>query len=156
MVFSGEGQRTMAEVVRLGLRTFGLVLFAVVAMATTGEAGGKVPGTLGVRDALTLPNHSGRIEAQGAVKAAGPPLSGVVLHLQIDGKEIATGKTSESGQVSFDYLPKMRGTNMISVSVDPGAPIAAEKVDATLCVWERRRPILVVELEALIQPSLTS
>ncbi len=142
----------MAEVVGLGLRIVGFVLFSVLALATTGEAAGKVPGTLIVRDALTLPNHSVRIEAQVAVKTAGPPLSGVVLHLQIDGKEVATAKTSESGQVSFDYLTKMRGTNVISVSVDPDAPIAAEKVDATLCVWERRRPIVVVELDALIQP----
>lgn len=143
----------MAEVVGPGLRVVGFVFLAVVALATIGEAAGKVPGTLIVRDALTLPNHSVRIEAQVAVKTAGPPLSGVVLHLQIDGKEVATAKTSESGQVSFDYLAKMRGTNVISVLVDPDAPIAAEKVDATLCVWERRRPIVVVEVDALIQPA---
>ena len=141
----------MAEVGGLGLRIVGFVLFAVVALATTGEAAGKVPGTLIVRDALTLPNHSVRIEVQVAVKTAGPPLSGVVLHLQIDGKEVATGKTGESGQVSFDYLAKMRGTNVISVLIDQEAPIAAEKVDATLCVWERRRPIVVVEVDALVQ-----
>ena len=146
----------MAEVVRLALRTFGLALFAAVAMAATGEAAGKVPGTLILRDALTLPNHSVRIEAQVAAKAAGPSLSGVVLHLQIDGKEVATGKTNESGQVSFDYLAKMRGTNVISVSIDLDAPIAAERANATLCVWERRRPIVVVELDALIQPAPAS
>ena len=143
----------MTEEVHSGWRTLGLALLATLAMATSSEAAGKASGTLIVRDALTLPNHSVRIEAQVAVKAAGPPLSGVVLHLQIDGKEIATGTTSESGQVSFEYLAKMRGTNVISVSVDPNAPIAAETVDATLCVWERRRPIVVVEVDALIQPA---
>lgn len=146
----------MAQRVHLRLRIVGFMLFAVVALATTGEAAEKVPGTLIVRDVLTLPNHSVRIEAQVVVKTAGPSLSGVVLHLQIDGKEVATGKTSESGQVSFEYLAKMRGTNVISVSVDPDAPIAAENVDATLCVWERRRPIVVVEVDALIQPASSS
>ena len=148
--------RPREEVVRLALRVCGLALFAAVAMATSGGAAGKVPGALIVRDALTLPNHAVRIEAQVAAKAAGPPLSGVVLHLQIDGKEVATGKTNEAGQVSFDYLAKMRGTNVISVSVDPDAPIAAEKANATLCVWELRRPIVVVELDALVQPALAS
>ncbi|ULA58382.1 MAG: conserved exported protein of unknown function [Nitrospira sp.] len=146
----------MAEGVRLGLRTFGVALLAAVALATPAEAAGKIPGTLIVRDALTLPNHAVRIEAQVAVKATGAPLSAVALHLHIDGKEVATGKTNEGGQVSFDYLAKMRGTNVISVSVDPEAPIAAEKADATLCVWERRRPIVVVEIDALIQPPLAS
>ena len=146
----------MAEVVGLGLRIFGVLLCAALALATTGEAAGKVPGTLILRDALTLPNHSVRIEAQVAVKAAGPPLSGLMLHLQIDGKDVATAKTNEGGQAAFDYLAKMRGTNVISVSIDPDAPIAAEKVDATLCVWERRRPIVVVELDALIQQSPAS
>lgn len=148
----------MADLFRLGVRTIGLVLFAAVATTTTGEAAEKVPGTLTVRDALTLPNRSVRIEAQVAVKtaAASPLLGAVVLHLQIDGKEVAIGKTNEAGQVSFDYLPKMRGTNVISVSVDAEAPIAAEKGAATLCVWERRRPIVVVELAALIQSAVAS
>lgn len=143
----------MAEVVSLGLRIFGVLLCAALALATTGEAAGKVSGTLILHDALTLPNHSVRIEAQVAVKAAGPPLSGLMLHLQIDGKDVATAKTNEGGRAAFDYLAKMRGTNVISVSIDPDAPVAAEKVDATLCVWERRRPIVVVELDALIQQS---
>ncbi|MGC4096543.1 MAG: hypothetical protein QM706_05450 [Nitrospira sp.] len=146
----------MAKVVGRGLRLVGLLLCAVVALATTGEAAGKVSGTLILRDALTLPNHSVQIEAQVAVKAAGPPLSGMKLHLQIDGKEVATAKTNEGGQASFDYLAKMRGTSVISVSIDPDAPIAAEKVNATLCVWERRRPIVVVELEALVQQAPAS
>ncbi len=146
----------MAEVFRLGCRSIGVVLLAVVAIVATGGAAEKVPGTLSVQDALTLPNHSVRIEAQVAVKtaAAAPPLSGIVLHLQIDGKDVALGQTNEVGKVSFDYLPKMRGTNVISVSIDSEARIGAEKVDATLCVWERRRPIVVVELAALVQSTL--
>jgi len=131
----------------------GLALCVALAMATPGEAAGKAPGTLMVRDALTLPNHPVRIEAQIALKApaAGPAVGGILLHMQIDGKEVAVGRTNEAGQASFDYLPKMRGTNVISVSVDAEAPIEAENSLATLCVWERRRPIVVVELAALIQ-----
>jgi hypothetical protein len=153
-----KAKRIMAKLPRLGWRIIGLVLFAVAALATVGETAEKVPGTLTVRDTLTLPNHPVRIEARVAAKTttASPPLSAIVLHLQIDGKEVAIGKTNEAGQVSFDYLAKMRGTNVISVSVDAEAPIAAEKVDATLCVWERRRPIVVVELAALIQPAPAS
>jgi hypothetical protein len=125
-------------------------------MGASGEAAEKVPGILTVQDALTLPNRSVRIEAQLSGKAApgSAPLGGVTLHLQIDGKPMATAKTNEGGQASFEYLPKMRGTNVITVSVDEAAPVVAEKRDATLCVWERRRPILMVEMTALIQPNI--
>ena len=147
----------MAESCRLGWR---ITLMAVVVWLTagaTGEAADKITGILRVRDVLTLPNHSVRIEAHltGKTSTGGSLLGGVALHLHIDGKEVATGKTNEAGQASFDYLPKMRGMNVITVSVDRAAPITAVNSDATLCVWERRRPILIVELEALIQPNVS-
>ncbi len=148
----------MTESFRLGLCRILVAVVVWLIAGAAGEAADKTAGVLTVRDALTLPNHLVRIEAQLTVTTStgGPPLGGVVLHLRIDGKEMTTGKTNDAGQASFDYLPKMRGTNVISVSVDEAAPIAAEKSDATLCVWERRRPILVVELATLIQPTLTS
>lgn len=145
----------MTQSLRLRPRAL-LVLLLSWAMGVSGEAAEKVPGILTVQDALTLPNHSVRIEAQLSGKAAlgSAPLGGVTLHLQIDGKPMTTAKTNEGGQASFEYLPKMRGTNVITVSVDEAAPVAAEKRDATLCVWERRRPILMVEMTALIQPNI--
>ncbi|MBP8116182.1 MAG: hypothetical protein KAY09_00490, partial [Nitrospira sp.] len=123
-------------------------------MAGTGEAAEKVQGILTVHDALTLPNHPVRIEAQLGGKAPGGSSlwGGVGLHLSIDGKPVAMAKTNESGHASFDYLAKMRGTYAVTVSVDDAASVAADKSDATLCVWERRRPIILVELAALIQP----
>lgn len=133
-------------------------LFVWVSAGSSSEAADKIAGLLTVRDALTLPNHSVRIEAR--LTAAGPvdnrPLGGVPLHLRIDGKDIAAGTTNEAGQVSFDYVPKMRGTNVISLSVDPAASVSAETREATLCVWERRRPIVLVEVESLMLVGSTS
>ena len=136
--------------------SFRQIFLAVVLLLTAGvaaEAADKTIGLLTVRDALTLPNHSVRIETRltGQGSTGNVPLGGVLLHLRIDGKEITTGKTNDAGEASFEYLPKMRGTNAISISVDDAAQVTAEQGDATLCVWERRRPILVVELAALIQ-----
>ncbi len=126
-------------------------------MGTAGEAADKVSGTLTVKDALTLPNQTVRIEAQLTDKtlAGGPARGGVSLQLHIDGKPVATAKTNEGGQAFFDYTPKMRGTNVITVSIDDAALVAAEKTEATLCVWERRRPILLVEMAAIMQPKLS-
>ncbi|HQW89879.1 MAG TPA: hypothetical protein PK478_08515 [Nitrospira sp.] len=148
----------MAEWLRLGSRTFLLLLLFGWTMAGTGEAAEKVQGILTVHDALTLPNHPVRIEAQLGGKAPGgsSPWGGVGVHLSIDGKAVATAKTNESGHASFDYLAKMRGTYVIAVSVDDAASVAADNGHATLCVWERRRPIILVELAALIQPAVSA
>ncbi|MGB4893967.1 MAG: hypothetical protein WBO94_05625, partial [Nitrospira sp.] len=148
----------MAKWLRLGSRTFLLLLLFGWTMAGTGEAAEKVQGILTVHDALTLPNHPVRIEAQLGGKAPGgsSPWGGVGVHLSIDGKAVATAKTNESGHASFDYLAKMRGTYVIAVSVDDAASVAADNGHATLCVWERRRPIILVELAALIQPAVSA
>lgn len=144
----------MAEWLRLGSRPIPLLLLLCWTLMGTGAAAEKVSGILSVRDALTLPNRSVRIEAHLAGKnsAAGALWSGVALQLQIDGRPVATAKTTEGGRASFEYLPKMRGMYVITVSVDDTAPVSAEKAQATLCVWERRRPILLVEMDALMQP----
>jgi len=155
MPFEKKVDSTMTEPLRLWSHRLLLALVFCWGLVATGEAADKVPGILMVKDALTLPNHSVRIDAQlgGKPSSGSPPWGGVALHLHIDGKPVATAKTNEGGKASFEYLPKMRGTNVMTVSVDEAAPVTAEKRDATLCVWERRRPILMVELAALMQPT---
>lgn len=138
---------------RFGLGVVLASLLLSICAGSRGEAADKIAGLLSVQDVLTLPNHPVRIEARltAAGQADKRPLGGVLLHLRIDGKDSATATTNEAGQVSFDYLPKMRGTNVLSLSVDPAASVSAETREATLCVWERRRPIVLVELESLMQ-----
>lgn len=159
------GRQQLLQPASVALYRFGLYfvvagLLLWTCVGTSSYAADKVAALLTVPDALTLPNHSVRIEAR--LNAAGQgdkrPLAGVLLHLRIDGKDIATATTNEAGQISFDYLPKMRGTNVINLSVDPAASVSAEPREATLCVWERRRPIVLVELESLMQsaPSATN
>lgn len=144
----------MAASFRRKLWLFRLILLLGWVLVSTAEAVEKTPGVLTVGDVLTLPNQSVRIEAQLGGKASGAsfPWGGVSVHLSIDGKSVATAKTDDSGQVSFEYLPKMRGNYVVTVSVDDAASVTAEKTDATLCVWERRRPIILVEMAALVQP----
>ena len=147
----------MAESLRLGLHGVLAVLLFCWAMSAPSEAADKVSALLTVRDVLTLPNQTVRIEAQlsGKTSPGGAAGSGISLQLHIDGKPVATAKTNEGGQAIFDYTPKMRGTHVITVSVDDAAPVAAEKTEATLCVWERRRPILLVEMSAIMQPNVS-
>ena len=148
----------MAESLRLGLHSIliGLLLCGVVTVPN--EAATQATGMLAVKDVLALPNQVARIEAQlfGRTPTGEETWAGVSLRLAIDGKHAETVKTNERGQAIFEYMPKMRGTYPITVSIDGIAPVSAETIQASLCVWERRRPILLVELEAIMQPNLSA
>ena len=119
---------------------------------------GTPSGMLTVNDVLTLPHETARIEARlsGRLPPGEAGWAGILLQLEIDGKPIATTKTDGSGEAVFHYRPSMRGINVIAVSVVKTEGVEAEKAEATLCVWERRRPILLIELDALMQPSPTA
>ncbi|MGZ9189503.1 MAG: hypothetical protein ACXW39_05545 [Nitrospira sp.] len=148
----------MSESLRLGLHSVLIGFLLCWVMSVPGEAAGQASGILTVKDVLALPNQTARIEAQlsGKTPAGGAAWAGVSLRLSIDGKPVATGKTNEGGEVIFEYMPKMRGTYIITVSIDGTASVSAETTQATLCVWERRRPILLVELAAIMQPNLSA
>lgn len=148
----------MAESLRPGSHWIFLIVLLGWMMGTLCEAADKVSGVLTVKDVLTLPNQAVRIEARlvGKALVGKPALEGVSLQLRIDGKPVATAKTNEGGQAFFEYTPKMRGTNVISVSINDSPSVEAGKADATLFVWERRRPILVVEIAALMRPNVAT
>ena len=141
----------------LCLRLRGVLTVLLLAWVITapGMAAGKTSGVLTVRDVLTLPNQTARIEVQlsGKTTAGDHGWGGVALQLYIDGKPVATAKTNEDGQAGFEYTPKMRGTNLMTVTVVESPSVEAEKGEGTLCVWERRRPILLVEMEAIMRPN---
>ena len=148
----------MSPSLRLGLQGVLTVILLCWVTSIPGEAVDKASGVLTVRDVLTLPNQTARIEARlsGKTSAGGSAWGGVTLKLHIDGKQVATAKTTEAGLAFFDYTPKMRGTYVMTVSVENAAPVSAEKTEATLCVWERRRPILLVEMAAIMQPNAST
>ncbi len=148
----------MAELRRLGLHSVLIVLVLCGVVSVRGEAATQVTGMLAVKDVLALPNQVAQIEAQllGKTPAGEAARAGVSLQLAIDGKPAGTVKTNERGQAIFEYVPKMRGTYRMTVSIDGIAPVSAETIQASLCVWERRRPMLLVELEAIMQPNLSA
>ena len=144
----------MATSLSLQLRgVFTILVFAWVWLAPV-IAAGTASGTLTVNDVLTLPHETARIEARlsGNVPAGGAGWGGVLLQMAIDGKPVATTKTNENGDAIFEYRPSTRGISSITIVVMKTESVEAEKAEATLCVWERRRPILLIELDALMQP----
>ena len=117
------------------------------------QAADKIAGTLSVKDALTMPGQSIRIEAKlvrnGLTGETG--LGGERLELVFEKKAVATAMTGGDGRAFFEYAPKMRGNYSVTVRLVSGPRVTAPESTATLAVWERRRPILLVEVAALME-----
>lgn len=118
----------------------------------------KIDGQLSVRDVLVLPGQPARIEAvltrSGLTGTQG--LGGEQIELVVEGKPVGRTMTGGDGRAFLDYTPKVRGNHDITAKLMPNPRVASPDAKALLGAWERRRPILLVEVAALMQPGKTS
>jgi hypothetical protein len=134
---------------RAGLFT---ILFFWTAAAIL-SAADKIPGTLTVHDSLTSPNQPATIEAtltqKGLLTETG--LGGEPIELLIAGKVVATAMTGGDGRAFLSYRPKAKGTVPFTVRVGDTPRVAVVEAGANLAVWERRNPIMAVEMASLME-----
>jgi hypothetical protein len=133
---------------------------AAFALAASGAgAAGKIDGQLFVRDVLVLPGQPARIEAvltRSGTLGARQGLGGEQLELVVGGKPVAKAMTGGDGRAFLDYTPKVRGNHEVTVRLLPNPRVASSEAKATVGAWERRRPILLVEVAAAMQPEKAS
>lgn len=137
-------------------RAWLLSLFVVSFNVCVAAATEKTNTALLVKDSLTSPNQSATIEAQliakGLLTTAG--LGGEPLELVVDGQVVATSMTGGDGKAFLSYTPKAQGLLPIQVRVGNSPRVLPAEGQANLAVWERRNPILAIEMIALIdEPS---
>lgn len=135
-------------------RRAGLFIFFLVWTATTTLfAAEKIPGTLTVQDRLTSPNQPVTIEATLTWKGFKTEaiLGGEPLELLVAGKVVATAVTGGDGRALFSYTPKAKGSVPFTVRVGSSPRVAATEADGNLAVWERRGPIMAVEMASLME-----
>ena len=136
------------------LRKAGLltILFLWTATATL-FAAEKIPGTLTVYDSLTAPNQAATIEATlistGLLTQVG--LGGEPLELLVAGTVVATAMTGGDGRAYLLYTPKAKGAVPFTVRTGTTSRIALTEAGGNLAVWERRSPIVAVEMAALME-----
>jgi len=107
-----------------------------------------------VRDVLVLPGQPARIEAvltKSGLIGTQQGLGGEQLELVVGGKSVAKAMTGGDGRAFLDYTPKVRGNHEVTVMLAPNRRVASSDAKALLGAWERRRPILLVEVAALMQ-----
>lgn len=119
----------------------------------------KIAGELAVRDVLVLPGQPAKIEAiltTRGLLGTSQGLGGEQLELVIGGKPVAKAMTGGDGRAFLAYTEKFRGNHEITVRLVANPRVASPDATAVLGAWERRRPILLVELTALMEPGKSS
>ncbi len=113
----------------------------------------KSSAALFVKDALTAPGQPVTIEAKlvGKRFVTSAPRGGEPLELVVEGKVVATTMTGVDGRAFLTYLPKKQALVPVEVRVGNSPRVASTPAQANLAVWEKRQPILVVELASLLE-----
>jgi len=123
------------------------------------HAAEKINGHLTVRDVLVLPGQPVRVEAvlaRRGLLGTQQGLGGEQIELIIDGKSVTKAMTGGDGRAFLDYTPKTRGNHELTVKLAANPRVTSPDAKALLGAWERRRPILLVELAAVLQPEKPS
>jgi hypothetical protein len=123
------------------------------ATTTILPAAEKIPGTLTVHDSLTSPNQPATIEATltGRSLLTETGLGGEPIELLVAGNVVATAMTGGDGRAFLSYTPKAKGAVPFTVRVGTTPRVALAEAGANLAVWERRNPIMAVEMAALME-----
>jgi hypothetical protein len=112
----------------------------------------KISGSLTVHDSLSSPNQPATIVATliqtGLLTETG--LGGEPIELLVAGNVVATAMTGGDGRAFLSYTPKAKGVVPFIVRVGTTPRVALSEDGANLVVWERRSPIIAVEVAALM------
>ncbi|HSN04272.1 MAG TPA: hypothetical protein VLS44_04770 [Nitrospira sp.] len=135
-------------------RRASLLFFLILTWpAYDGVAAERLAATLLVKDGLTSPNQPVTIEARlvskGLVMNAG--MGGEPVELVVNGHVAATGMTGGDGTAFLSYTPKAQGVVAVQVRVGDSPRVGPAEGRANLVVWERRNPIIAIEMSALVE-----
>ena len=133
--------------------TFFLLLVLHVCSAGAVKAADMVSATVLVKDSLTAPRQEATIEAKLLAKGIlhNSPLGGEPVELLVNGVAAAASMTGGDGRALLPFVPTAKGIVPVQVRVGTSPRVSAAEAHANLVVWERRTPVLVVELSSLIE-----
>lgn len=113
----------------------------------------KVEGRLIVEDILAKPGASITLEArlieEGLLGNKG--LGGETIAFVVQGHRAGTALTGGDGWAFLEFKTHMRGNHSIVATVEASPRVASVEGTGNLASWERRRPILLVDVSTLMQ-----
>ena len=133
----------------------GLALAFCVILAPRVSGGDKTEGLLSVPDALTSPGKP--VQLTAILVRAGmlvhSPLGGEPIEFVVDGHNVGRAMTGGDGRAFLEFTPRMRGNQTIVARLASSPRVESREASGTLFSWERRRPLLLVQMAALVEPA---
>lgn len=150
VVLSSKAMRPLTTHIRRACFFLTLLILASPSLLFAAE---KSSATILVKDALTAPGQPATIEAKLISKhlmliAA---LGGEPLELVVDGAVAASAMTGGDGRAFLTYTPKTKGLASVQVRLGKSPRVDQAESQANLVAWEKRQPILVIELSSLLE-----
>ena len=127
-----------------------LFLWTVPAILSAAE---KTSVILTVHDSLTSPNQPATIQATLTRKGsrAETGIGGEPIELLVAGQVAATAMTRGDGRALLSYTPKAKAMIPFTVRAGAASNVQVAEAGANLAVWERRSPMMAVEMASLME-----
>ena len=139
---------------RISIAVVVLALCLPVHQAPSLPAADKIEGILSVPDVLTSPGKQARLEAKLVRPGifGQPGLGGEQVDFSVGNRRVGHAMTGGDGRAFLEYTPRMRGNQTIVARLAGSPRVEAPEAKGTLFSWERRRPLLLVQTAALVEP----
>ena len=134
-----------------------VTLLCLIQLFLGGEclyAADKVKAQLIVSDVLTTPGKPAKLQAnvfEEGLLGRKIGLGGESLEFLVQGKVVGTTMSGGDGRAYLEYTPRMRGNLGITVRLSESPRVFKAEGTGLLASWERRKPILLVELTAIVK-----
>ncbi len=138
----------------IGMCVLSVLGFCTAVLPVSGSDEGTVE--LYVTDALTFPSKPVQLQARltKQLPEGEMGLEKEPVEFALQGHVLGTATTDDEGWARLEFAPKMRGN--LSLSAKWGTTAKADVVEGRGVVlsWERRRPILLIDLSVLVDGTL--
>jgi len=144
------------------VRVFLLVVVALLSWMPAGTVAfgeERVNANLFVEDILVLPGKPTQLKAllyQEGLLGKRIGLGGENIDFFVQKRLMGQAMTGGDGYAYLKYTPQLRGNLTIKAQVRENPRVSDQEATGLLAVWERRRPILLIDLSALLPPDAES
>ena len=135
-----------------------VILIGFCGLLAMPSAGEDSEAEIFVPDVLSSPRKEVILQAR-VVEDMPDGTTGLIdkpLDFYLQGQLIGQAKTDEDGWARLKFTPKMRGNLQLVVKGAPEAKLPPIQGKGNLLSWERRRPIILVDLAVLVEGNLVA
>lgn len=112
----------------------------------------KIKGRLIVEDVMARPGTPVTLKARLIEEGVlGKGLGGEIIVFTVLGQRVGTALTGGDGRAFLEFRTRMRGNHNVVANVETSPRVESAEGMGNLASWERRRPILLVDVATLIQ-----